>query len=343
MELPKVGVVGVGSMGASHARVYSSLSHLCTLAGVHDQDGAASRQAAVNYRTAAYERVEDLLDGVDAVSVAVPTTAHYEMACAAIDEGKHILLEKPIAATSQQGRDLVARARAKGVVLQVGHVERFNPAIALLPNILADKQIVGLDFHRMSPYDSRIFDSDVVSDLMIHDIDILHSLLPVPSLRVEAAGTAPYSQLRADYAVATLTLEGGVIANLTASRVTEQKIRTLRITTLEAYVELDYLERRILVNRATHPHFSGGGSSYRQENVIEKVYVPNQEPLVAEIENFLQCIRTGDDPLVTGEDGVAALETVELIQSRLYSESEASQGPRAASASYAGRAESKRK
>lgn len=338
MELPKVGVVGVGSMGASHARVCSTLSHLCTLVGVYDHDSAASRHAAANYRTTAFDRLGDLFASVDAVSLAVPTTAHYEMACAAIEEGKHVLVEKPIAATSEQGRDLVSLARAKGVVLQVGHVERFNPAIDLLPHILADKQIIALDFHRMSPYDSRIFDSDVVADLMIHDIDILHSLLPGPPLRVEAAGTAPYSQMRADYAVATLTFDGGIIANLTASRVTEQKIRTLCITTLEAYIELDYLERRILVNRATHPHYSGSGSLYRQENVIEKVYVPNREPLVAEIENFLQCIRTREDPLVTGEDGVAALETVEQIQASLYSKSVSDQTASAASVSPTARA-----
>lgn len=323
MKLPNVGVVGVGSMGASHTRVLSSLSHLCALGGVYDADGVVSREVAARYRTTSVDRLEDLLAGVDAVSLAVPTSAHYETACQIIDQGKHILIEKPIAATSEQGRDLVARARAKGVVLQVGHVERFNPAVGLLPDILEDKQIVALDFRRMSPYSSRALDTDVVSDLMIHDIDILNSLLPVPKLRVEAAGTAPASGQWADYVVATLCHDGGVIATFTASRVTEQKIRTLCITTLEAYIELDYLERRILVSRATHPHFSNSGTSYRQENIIEKVYVPNREPLVAEIEDFLKCIHSGDDPLVTGDDGVAALETVERIQACLYPESTA--------------------
>lgn len=318
MELPNIGVIGVGAMGASHARVLSSLTHLCRLSGVYDEDGAVSREVAANHRTTAVGRLDELLARVDAVVIAVPTSAHYEIACAAIELGKHVLIEKPIAATSIQGRDLVSRARARGVVLQVGHIERFNPAVALLPQILADKQIVALDFHRMSPYDSRIFDADVVSDLMIHDIDILHNLLPVPHLRTESAGTAPRSGLLADYATATLIHVGGVIANLTASRVTEQKIRTLCITTLEAFIELDYLERRILISRATHPHYSGSDSAYRQENIIEKVYVPNREPLVAEVESFLECVRTGERPLVTGEDGVAALETVERIQFSLY-------------------------
>lgn len=315
---PSIGVVGVGSMGAIHARSFSSLPHLCTLRCVYDTDRTASSRVAAKYRTTAVDRFEDLLAAVDAVSLAVPTSAHHEMACAAIEQGKHILLEKPIAATSAQGRDLVARAKAKGVVLQIGHIERFNPAVGLLPEILGDKQIVALDFHRMSPYNSRIFDADVVSDLMIHDIDILHSLLLTPPLRIEAAGAAPSSSVGADYAVATMTYEGGVIANLTASRVTEQKIRTLCITTLEAYIELDYLERRILVYRATLPIFSGNGASYRQENIVEKVYVPTHEPLLLEIESFLHCVRTGEKPVVTGEDGVAALETVERIQSRIY-------------------------
>lgn len=317
VQRPRIGIAGVGSIGAKHARVISSLAHLCNFRGVYDLDTTASSQVADRYNTSAVDRFEELLADVDAVVLAVPTSAHYEMACAAIEQGKHILLEKPIAATTAQGRDLVERARVKGVVLQVGHVERFNPAVGVLPQILADKQIVALDFHRMSPYSPRIIDADVVSDLMIHDIDILRSLLPIPLLRVEAAGAAPSSKLRADYVVATLTFEGGIIANLTASRVTEQKIRTLSITTIEAYIELDFLERRILINRATHPQFSGGGSAYRQENVIEKVYVPNREPLVAEIESFLQCVRTGDNPVVSGEDGLVALETVERIQSRL--------------------------
>lgn len=313
MTLPKIGVIGAGKMGANHARILSSLPHLCVLTQVYDTDGAAARQVAADHRTAAADRLDDLFDDVDAVSIAVPTSLHYETACMAIDRGKHLLVEKPIAANSQQGRDLVARAADRGVVLQVGHVERFNPAIQLLPQILAGKQIVALDFHRMSPYSPRIFDADVVSDLMIHDIDILHSLVPGSPVRIQAAGAAPSSGDRTDYAVATLTLPGGVIANLTASRVTEQKVRTLCVTTIEAYVELDYVERRILVSRATHPHFAEQGA-YRQESVIEKVYVPDREPLVAEFAEFLRCIRAGETPLVTGADGAAALETVERIQ-----------------------------
>lgn len=319
MERFNVGVVGVGQMGANHARIYSSLTHLCNLIGVHDNDAKASQQIAAKYRTTAIASFDELLDQVDAVSVVVPTSAHYEMACKAIERGKHVLLEKPIAATSAEGHELVARARAQGVVLQIGHVERFNPAVTVLPEILANKQIVALEFRRLSPYSPRIFDSDVVSDLMIHDIDVLQSLVPLRPQAVAASGSAPASKVRADYAVATLTYEGGVIANLTASRVTEQKIRMLCITTLEAYIELDYLERRILVTRATIPNFpEDGRSSYRQENIIEKVYVPNHEPLSSELESFLRCIRTGERPLVTGEHGTAALETVERIQTCLY-------------------------
>ncbi len=327
MTLPTLGVIGNGSMGASHARALNSLSHLCALRGVYDQDGVKSRAVAQNCHTEAFARLDDLLASVDAVTIAVPTSVHYETACAAIDRGKHVLIEKPMAATSAQAMDLVARARASGVVLQVGHVERFNPAVDLLPEILDGKHLVAFDFHRMSPFDSRAHDTDVVADLMIHDLDVLRSLLPEPPSGVWAAGTAPSSGAWADYVVATLTYESGVIANLTASRVTEQKVRTLCVTTLEAYIELDYLERRILVSRATNPHFSNSGLSYRQENVVEKVYVPNREPLVAEFENFLRCIRTGERPLVTGEDGVAALEVVERIQSVLYDGSEANGTP----------------
>jgi len=318
MENISVGVIGVGSMGASHARVYNSLPHLCTLGGVFDLDRETGRRVAATYNTVAFERVDRLIRAVDAVSIAVPTSAHHELACAAIAEGKHVLLEKPIAKNSEEARDLIARARAQDVTLQVGHIERFNPAVQLLPEILADKQIVGFEFRRLSPYSPRIFDADVVSDLMIHDIDILHSLVPSLPVRIGAAGASPISRGPADYAVATLTFAGGVIAHLTASRVTEQKIRSLGITTLEAYIELDFLERKILITRATRADFPDHGASYRQENVIEKVYVPNHEPLALELESFLQSVRTGDSPIVTGEHALTALELVEAIQSELY-------------------------
>lgn len=313
-----VGVVGVGSMGASHARVYKTLPHLCTLRGVFDLDPETSRRVADTYNTVAFDRVEDLIRSVDAVSIAVPTGAHYESACAAIAEGKHILLEKPIAENSEQARDLIARARNRGVTLQVGHIERFNPAVQLLPAILSGTHIVGLEFRRLSPYSPRISDADVVSDLMIHDIDLLHSLLQSLPVRVEAAGCSPLSRVHADYADATLTFAGGVIAHLTASRLTEQKIRSLCITTLDRYIELDFLERRILITRATRANFPDDGASYRQENVIEKVYVPNHEPLTLELESFLNCVRTGDSPVVTGEQALTALELVEAIQLDLY-------------------------
>ena len=318
MDQIDVGVIGVGSMGASHVRVYSSLPHRCTLRGVFDLDFETSRRIAATYNTVAFDRLDDLIMAVDAVSIAVPTSEHFDTACAAIDAGKHVLLEKPIAQNSEQARVLIARARNRGVTLQVGHIERFNPAVQLLQAVLAGKHIVGFEFRRLSPYSPRISDADVVSDLMIHDIDLLHSLLGSLPVRIAAAGVSPISKGRADHAVALFTFAGGVIAQLTASRLTEQKIRSLCITTLDAFIELDFLERRILITSATHVNFPDNGASYRQENVVQKVYVPNHEPLALELESFLNCVRTGVAPVVTGEEALTALELVEAIQTDLY-------------------------
>lgn len=317
MSKIKVGVIGTGNMGANHVRIYKALPHLCDISGIFDEDAQVCNRVAAQFHVKAFATRKALWDNVDAVSIAVPSTSHFAVAQEALEKGIHVLLEKPIAETVEQGSNLVKTAKEKNRILQVGHVERFNPAILLLPEIVNGKQIIALDFRRLSPYNPRIKDADVVADLMIHDIDVLRFLLPGSIAKIAAVGSSPMSATHADYAVATILLEGGIIASLTASRVTEQKIRTLCITTAESFIELDYIDRRIFITRATHLGFEAV-ASYRQESIIEKVFVPNQEPLMLEIESFLRCVENGSKPFIDGEDGVKALEIVQRVQQCIY-------------------------
>jgi len=311
----KTAVIGAGNMGMNHLRVCKALNHICELTGVYDLDAERRAEAAARYAIQAFDHIEDVWDSVDAVSIVTPTVTHYEIAKEALIRGLHVLLEKPITGTVAEGEELTRLAAAGGLALQIGHVERFNPAVQVLPEILDGKEIIGLDFRRMSPYDPRIRDVGVVHDLMIHDIDVLRFLVPLDITGIQAYGCAPRSGEHTDYAAASLLLDGGIIATLTASRVTEQKVRTLCITTGEAYIEMDYIDRRITVARATHAHFyANSKTSYRQENITEKVFVPNREPLMDEIEAFLNCVLEGAAPLIGGEDGVAALAIANRIE-----------------------------
>lgn len=317
MNKLRVGVIGTGNMGANHVRIYKALPHLCDISGVFDENAEKCRNIANRFHVKAFESCESLLACVDAASIAVPSSSHYSVAKQALEHGVHILLEKPITETVEQGKALIQTAEEYKRILQVGHVERFNPAIMILPEILHDKKVIALDFRRLSPFDPRIKDADVVADLMIHDLDVLHFLLPNSIQRIAALGSSPLSASKTDYAAASLLLEGGIIASFIASRVTEQKVRTLCITTTDSFIELDYIDRRIFITRATHLDY-GKGSSYRQKNIIEKVFVPNHEPLVLEIESFLRSVENGSKPLVDGSDGVKALEIVQNIQQCMY-------------------------
>ncbi len=318
MDKIRVGVVGVGSMGLNHIRVYRALHDRCELAGVFDADTARCQAVAAAHKLRAFDSLEALLGAVDAVSVVVPTVHHEAVTMRALERGVHTLVEKPIADTPAAGLRMAQAAWDAHVTLQVGHVERFNPVVQLMPDILQGKTVLAMDFRRLSPYDPRIADVDVVQDLMIHDIDVLRHLLPGSPARVQAMGCSPRSGSRVDHAVALLDING-VPVTLTASRVTEQKVRLLCVTTDQAYIEMNYLERKIGISRVTHSGFSSTPQAgYRQEGIVEKVLVPNVEPLREELSHFLDCARDGSSPLVGGDDGVEALRIAERIRAEIY-------------------------
>lgn len=302
------GVVGVGSMGEHHARVYSELPRV-RLAGVSDADRTRAEQIADRYGTRSLPRSK-LFDRCDLVSVAVPTDIHEETVSRALAAGTHVLVEKPIAPTGAASRRLERQAREEGLVLQVGHVERFNPAVRTAREIVADLDVVALDARRLGPpVDDRGTDG-VVLDLMIHDVDVATWTLGTSPTTMSAAGTGDQT-----YATATLSFDG-IIGTLTASRATQRKVRQLAITARECFVLVDYLEQSVTVHRDSYPEYvrDDGRTRFRHESVVERPQVEAREPLRAELEAFVDAVRSGDSPPVPPAEAIEALETVLEIE-----------------------------
>lgn len=308
----RVGVIGAGNMGRHHVRILASLGAAVHLAGVADLDPAVRREMAEQYRVPVHVGFRDLLPAVDAVVVAVPTSAHAEVALACLDAGKHVLLEKPIAASAEEGARLVEAAREKGLVLLPGHVERFNPAVGELARALRSAgRVIGLQARRLSPFNGRGADMDVVADLMLHDIDLALSLLDGPVAACQACGLAVRSP-RVDYAAATLFFPSGAVGSFVASRVSQEKIRQLEITADEGYFVLDLLDRKLMITRRAASRQEG--AVYRQESATEKISVPNAEPLALELLHFVACARGREKPAITAEVAVEVLRVVGEIQ-----------------------------
>jgi len=297
------GVIGVGSMGRNHARVYGELAGV-RLAGVADADQAAAAAVAADHDTTAYGTTE-LLDRVDIVSIAVPTAAHADLVSACLDANVHVLVEKPFVTDLAVGRDLAERARDDGLVLQVGHVERFNPAVRTLTDIAPSLDIIAVDAQRLGPPVDRDDRTNVVHDLMIHDLDIVRSLVGGTPVDVNAATTAD-----GDYATARCTFGDGTLASFTASRVTQQKVRSLAVTARDCQVVVDYLDQSVEIHRSATPAYvaEDGDIRHTMESVVERPVVESGEPLKAELDAFADAVRTGGDPVVTPEDGLFAVD-----------------------------------
>src|SRR5947199_6026992 len=299
----RVGVIGVGHLGQHHARLYASLPG-SVLAGVMDIRPDRARLIGERYGAPVHPDLKALLDQVDAVSVAVPTSSHHAVVKACLDAGVHVLVEKPIAVTPVEAHELVELARKRGSVLQVGHVERFNPVVrAVRPSIGKPGFI---ECHRLSPFGERGTDVDVVLDLMIHDLDMVLSFAPGPVEEVRAAGV-PVLSSSIDIANARIVFGSGCVANLTASRVSTTRMRRLRLFQRDAYVSVDYQTRQGMICRRVTGRYG------RPEIEVEHVKGGDEEPLKLQIEAFLHAIATGSPPPVPGEDGVAALELAHQV------------------------------
>lgn len=305
-----VGVIGVGSMGQHHARVYNEFPDV-TLAGVTDEDDRRAANVAEQYGTVHRSR-DELLDRCDAVSIVVPTRFHYEFAREAIERDVSVLVEKPFVSDLSNGRELVELAHHRNVTLQVGHIERFNPAIRAVDDIVSDLDMIALDVRRLGPPVNRDTNDSVGMDLMIHDIDIV---LDIVDSEIESI--AAMSAHDCNHITSQIEFENGVIANLTASRVTQEKVRELSITAQDCRVNIDYESQGVQIHRHSLPEYydSDGDLRYRHESIIERPTIENGEPLKAELQAFIESVTTDSPPPVTGMDGVRALDVASRIES----------------------------
>ncbi|MFC7164565.1 Gfo/Idh/MocA family protein [Halospeciosus flavus] len=303
-----VGVVGVGSMGRNHARVYGSLPG-ADLVGVTDEATDRAREVASEYGTEVHS-LSALLDRADAVSVAVPTPAHADVVRRCIDAGVDVLVEKPFVADAEVGADLLAAADERNVTVQVGHVERFNPAIDALFDLLDGERPLAVEAHRLGPPLDRDVGDGVVLDLMIHDIDVVLALADAPLASVSASGTAD-----GGYATAQLAFEDGLVATLTASRVTQRKVRTLDVTTRDRLFEVDYTDQTLQAHRHSRPEYesSDGDVHYRHESVTERPLIASDEPLKRELSSFVDTVEEAGDPRVSGQDALRAVQLAQRI------------------------------
>ena len=304
MKTVRIGVVGVGHLGYHHARLYASM-HGVELAGLVDLRADHSRKIASELETVCCATLDDLLaTGVEAVSVAVPTLAHHAVVKSLLERGVDVLVEKPIASTLDEARELVtAAARAKRL-LQVGHVERFNGVVTALANCV--KRPLFIECHRLSPFTGRGDDVSVVLDLMIHDLDVILALVNSPLARVDAVGVPIFSK-EEDIANVRLRFESGCVANVTASRISIDRVRKIRVFSEDAYVSTDYSEQEILVYRKKSGTLPPG-TSPMEWITIDALEVNREEPLRIELASFVDCVRSRTRPLVSGEDGLRALE-----------------------------------
>ncbi|MEC4985031.1 MAG: Gfo/Idh/MocA family oxidoreductase [Oscillatoria sp. PMC 1068.18] len=311
----RIGVVGVGNMGQHHARVLSLLKDI-EFIGVADINVERGLDTASKYRVRFFENYVDLLPYVDAVCVAVPTRLHHRVGMACLQAGVHVLIEKPIAASIAEAESLVNAAAESNCILQVGHIERFNPAFGELSKVLQTEELLALEAHRMSPYSNRANDVSVVLDLMIHDLDLILELASAPVLNLTASGSRAANSGYLDYVTATLGFANGIVATVTASKVTHRKIRRIAAHCKNSLTEADFLNNEILIHRQTTANCltDYGQVLYRQDGLIEKVYTSNIEPLHAEIEHFVNCVRGGNQPSVGGEQALKALRLASSIE-----------------------------
>lgn len=298
----RVGVVGVGDFGRNHVRVFHDLPG-AELVGVHDEDPERARQVAAEFSTQAFSDVAHLAEQVDAACVAVPTKLHAKITLELFEHGVDVLVEKPIAASLAEAARLIAEAKQAGRILQVGHLERFNPAVVAVQKIVA--RPLFFEVHRLGVFSPRSLDVDVVFDVMIHDLDILLSLLNSPARDIQAVGI-PVLTDKVDIAHARIEFESGAVANVTASRVSTERVRKLRFFQAREYVSIDYTRQDV-----TRIRVVGEGSQPAID--FEKLPTEPEEPLKAELRSFLAAVRERKTPLVDGEAGRRALELAERV------------------------------
>lgn len=319
MSKVKIGVAGTGHLGNLHTKMFAQIANV-ELVGVFDADTAKAQKVAAEHGTKAYASLEELLQNVEAVSIATTTTTHYDVACQALERGLHTFIEKPITETIEQAKNLVALAEKKHVSVQVGHIERFNPAILALEQYKIRPLFI--ESHRLAQFNPRGSDVAVVLDLMIHDIDLILSLVKSPVVRIDANGVSVVSGSE-DIANARLQFENGCVANVTASRISQNKMRKMRLFQTDAYISIDFSQGLSEVFRLVDegdpnvkPTMMLGKidqGTRKRIIVYEQPEVKEVNALKYELELFAKSVQDGTEPPVTGRDGLQALEVARDI------------------------------
>lgn len=304
MSRLRVGVVGVGHIGSNHARLYAEQT-AAAFTAIYDTDAAKAEQLAAQHGVKAASSLEEFLENVDAASIATPTSSHFEVARQLLERGKHALIEKPIAESPAHATELAHLAAERQLVLQVGHVERFNPVLSALEQRLTHPRFI--EAHRLSPYPNRSTDIGVVLDLMIHDLEIILHLVRSPVQTIDAVGV-PVLSRGEDIANARIRFEDGCVANITSSRISPERMRKIRVFQEDAYLSLDYQTQ--------------SGEMYRKTATgieREDVEIERDEPLKRQLASFIECATTGRAPKVSGFAATAALELAVEITRRIES------------------------
>lgn len=316
MQKIRVGVVGVGHLGQHHARIYAE-NPRCDLVAVVDSDKKNAQRIAKQWKTTPLYDFRALFGQVDALSIAVPTIYHHAIAKECLEQHIHLLVEKPITATVAEAHELIELAQKNECILQVGHIERFNAAVMRLKQLVTQPAFI--EGHRLGPYDPRVKDVGVVLDLMIHDLDIILQIVNSQVVSVEGAGVGIYGD-KEDIANARIHFENGCTANLTASRVTPNRKRKIRIFQKDAYISVDYIDQEIEIFRRVKIRDPQPGMP-NVSIVRSKEKVRWQEPLKLELEHFIDCVIRGTEPIVKGEHArdalILAVEISEQIKTRL--------------------------
>jgi len=330
-------VIGTGSLGKEHARIYADLAKAgsgVTFSGVHDANSAAAEKVADKCRTVVLNSVEAVVAEADAISIVTPTNTHFTLAKTLLTAGKHVLIEKPMTETSAEAAELVEIAQQKRLILQVGHVERFNPTFRYMESVATEPRFI--EAHRLSPYPARSTDIGVVLDLMIHDLDVVLAFVKSPVTSVDAVGI-PVLSASEDIANARIRFANGCVANLTASRVSAERMRKIRVFSggkNTSYVSLDYRaqegfiyriaregeEESSLLKKLLSARDSAIVSEFGGKKIVrEPVPIEKDEPLKLELQSFIRCVREQETPIVSGESAKRALDLAMEITRQIQS------------------------
>ncbi len=326
MNRTSVGVIGVGHLGKIHANLYQQVE-LAHLVGIYDSDLEKAEKIAGELNVTAYRDCDELLDKIEAVNIVTPTSTHFEMAKRALDKDCHLFIKKPIMAIEEEAHEIINRAKEKNKIIQVGHIERFNPAVLAMSDVPLKPLFI--ESHRLASFNPRGTDVAVILDLMIHDLDLILSLVKSEPVQIDASGVGVISNT-IDIANARIQFKSGCVANVTASRISTKKMRKMRVFQNNGYISIDFIEgfsEIYYIDDKKAPPFKDGTLAFslgqidagniRKDIKYNKLQRSDVNPLKYELSGFVDSIQTGIAPLVSGEDGLAALKLANKVLEKI--------------------------